>query len=54
MLTKIVIILVLLFLLLGMFRNRKSERPSRTTNILLGMIVVLLLVSILTHFAQRL
>ncbi|SKA98355.1 hypothetical protein SAMN02745704_02916 [Paucidesulfovibrio gracilis DSM 16080] len=52
MLTKIAVVLMLLVVLTGMLRNRKSERPSRTTNVLLGLIVLLLAVSILTHFLR--
>ncbi|MGE4291057.1 MAG: hypothetical protein AB7E32_02495 [Desulfovibrio sp.] len=52
MLTKIAIILALLVILIGSLRNRKSERPSRTTNILLFVIAGLLVLSILTHFIR--
>jgi hypothetical protein len=52
MLTKIAIVLALLIVFTGMLRNRKSERPSRTTNVLLGLIVLLLAVSIVTHFIR--
>lgn len=52
MLTKIAIILVLLIVLLGTLRNRKAERPSRTTNVLLGIIAALLALSVLTHFVR--
>lgn len=52
MLTKIAIILALLIFLIGTLRNRKSERPSRTTNVLLGVIAALLVLSILTHFIR--
>ncbi|WP_022662979.1 hypothetical protein [Paucidesulfovibrio longus] len=52
MLTKIAIILALLVILIGSLRNRKSERPSRTTNVLLCIIAALLALSILTHFIR--
>lgn len=48
MLTKVIIILVLLVMLFGFGKNKRTGQRSRATNMLLGVVAFLLLVLIVT------
>lgn len=52
MLTKILMILVAILILTGMVKNKRTERRYLTTNTLLGVVIVLLVVAIVTNFLK--
>lgn len=52
MLTKVAIILVCLVLLFGLGRKRRPGVSNKTTNLLLGLVVALLILTLITSLTR--